>query len=550
MSTKINVRGRTVSRPGVYSQIKSGIKNPPVNLSFGNVCIIDTGGGAGFSGGAGILGENASGLDAIYVFKDIPTMRDFVKGGLHWLVAQPLFRPAGPGIQGVSTVYYIKAAVTTKATIIYELTGGGANGGNVEIDTLDEGIGSNGSVVNTVLTRGYAAKLITNPLDNTTFIMQFWRGTYRGSDGSGNNYNVTAEADTKPELIVESDPFNTVEQLYNWMERNYIFNQFFKLRVKTTSGSGAVTGADVITYAGYNNASGGTENYTGAATDAVIQAITNLDNTFFLCDDYGVANGASADNIKILEAAIAAKYEKFLIIGGGKDKTEFIQTNNSSAALAKTFNSSRVMVVHGDALKAVTGLVGFRRYNTFYKAANVLGRMCGLSPQTPVTFKDIDIDGEVHALNETEQEQALDAGILATFKDTDFNRFIVLQGINTLQDNDFLVNEGTETAESHDMTIMRIVSQTNKELMFFLKMKFFSNRTEGPNRNTVSAEDLTTNTDGFLSTLHAKPEEDNLLITHRDIVSSLTQDVAEVRYALVANGPINKIISTGILLDK
>ena len=120
MATAINVKGRIVTRPGVYSDIKSGIKNPPLALSYGNICIIDDGIGAGYGGGAGINGTLNSNQDAIYAFNTIQDFRDFVKGGPLWLIAEPLFKPAGAGVSGVSTVFFIRAANTAPATITYE----------------------------------------------------------------------------------------------------------------------------------------------------------------------------------------------------------------------------------------------------------------------------------------------------------------------------------------------------------------------------------------------------------------------------------------------
>jgi hypothetical protein len=102
MSYKQIFNGREVQEPGVYSQIKSGIKNPPQNLAYGNILIIDTGSGAGFGGGAGISGELAEMKGAIYSFDNIEDFRSHVKGGLHWSLALPLFRPNGFQNPGVS----------------------------------------------------------------------------------------------------------------------------------------------------------------------------------------------------------------------------------------------------------------------------------------------------------------------------------------------------------------------------------------------------------------------------------------------------------------
>ena len=51
MATKFIFNNKQVSIPGSYSKIESGIKNPPLDLEFGNALSIDTGSGAGFGGG-------------------------------------------------------------------------------------------------------------------------------------------------------------------------------------------------------------------------------------------------------------------------------------------------------------------------------------------------------------------------------------------------------------------------------------------------------------------------------------------------------------------
>ena len=71
MATTFNFNGQTIIIPGSYSTIKSGMKNPPIELSFGNILVIDTGSGAGYGGGAGVAGQYSQGKDSIYEFDNI-----------------------------------------------------------------------------------------------------------------------------------------------------------------------------------------------------------------------------------------------------------------------------------------------------------------------------------------------------------------------------------------------------------------------------------------------------------------------------------------------
>jgi len=546
MSTKINVKGKLVSRPGVYTDIKSGIKNPPVNFSYGNVLIIDTGIGATWGGGSAVTGQQKNGLDTLYVFDNMQQMRDFVRGGLLWLLAEPLFRPANdPNIPGVSKVLYIRAATTTKSSYTWTLVGAGGQGGTAVIDTVDEGLGSVGSLTNTVLTKGYGSKIIADPNDAAKFIFQFYVGTYRGNDGT-DDYEGIPIGSTVPLLLCQSPSLSNIANLHTWMETDSVFMQYFKLRTKSVVGTGAITSADVAANPGFQLFIGGTETYAGTDIDTILLALTDIDFTFFLCDKYGTTDAYGTNNLKILASLPDYKYQKFMVVGGGKDKTEFIQNTTSSKKIASDFNTSSVIVVHGEPKKARRGFSSLKQYPVIFKAAQVLGRICGLEPQTPVTFKDINIDAEAHSLTPTELELGLNAGILMTYKDNEFNKFIVCQGVNALQSNDYLVNPD---AQSHDVAVMRIIAQLNKEMAITCKLNFFA-KNEGPNRNTITTQDLINFIDGFLSSKLARSNQDNLIIDYRDITVEVIGDTYKAQYSVVPNYPVNKIIITGVLLDK
>ena len=103
------------------AEIKSGIENPPRTASYGKLCMIDTGSfGAGFGGGAGINGTLEKGKDAIYPISNLRDFRSFVKGGLAWLLGQPIFFPDGFSSIGASEIQYVRACTTTPSEITFD----------------------------------------------------------------------------------------------------------------------------------------------------------------------------------------------------------------------------------------------------------------------------------------------------------------------------------------------------------------------------------------------------------------------------------------------
>lgn len=303
---------------------------------------------------------------------------------------------------------------------------------------------------------------------------------------------------------------------------------------------------DVTDNTGYNLASGGTEVYTTAAFNAAIEAIKETDNTFFLATSYGVTNAIGLNNTKIFDyLENDSKYEKFMVVGAGYDKSEFAGTSGTSEAVSKYYNSDKVITVHGAAKE--TSKAGFLVRSQLYKAAAVLGRLAGVAPQTPLTFKNIAIDGEIHSLTDTEKEFALSVGILTTHFDSELGYFVIQQGINSLQNNQYLINED---ASSFDIAVKRIEAQLNKEICIRAKQVFFSKTTTGPNRTTVSEENVKAWLEGFLQTKVATSLTDNLIIRFGNINVEYQSDNIFVTYEFVPIFPVNKAIFTGTLLDK
>lgn len=541
MATSINLNGKTITRPGVYALIKSGIKNPVANLSTGNICIIDDGLGASWSGGAGVKGTFASGIEAIYELTSAQQMRDFVKGGELWNLAKPLFKPAGNNTLGTSKVFYVRAATTTPSLISLSF----ANG-SIAFNTIDEGVGANGVLNDGNLIKGYAIKFVADSIDPNKYVVQFYSGVFRGIDPLNNTpYDNINAVDSTPSVVLATTPCSTIQELLDWCAKSTIFKAIFKVKEHTITTTGAFVTEDLVTNVGYQLASGGTEVFDSTSYDAAIEAIQNVDNTFFLSTSYGVVDSIGLNNTKLFDYILnESKYEKFIVIGAGFDSSQYSGVSASSEAVAKYYNSDKVIVVHGGSKEV--SREGFLVRSQLYKAAAVLGRICGLDPQTPCTLKSIGIDGEIHPLSDKELEYSLKVGVLTTYYDSELGYYVIQQGINTLQKNEFLINE--EDASSFDIAVKRIVAALNKEISVKGKRRFFGNSTVGANRNTVSDEEVKLWLRGFLQSKVASTNTDNLILSFGNIESTISQDTVDVNYEFVPNGPVNKILITGTII--
>lgn len=540
MATIITVNGKTIKRPGVYALTQSGIKYPPQSLSYGNIVIVDNGIGAGFAGGAGVGGQETQGVDSVYEITTIQQYRSFMKGGPLWDLGEALFKPSKNNYPGVSKVFFIKAATTTPASISFTF-----ENGSVAFQTLDEGVGANGKLTSGVLTKGYACKILPSAIDSSKYSMKFYSGSFSGIDPLNNlPYDGIVESDVVENLFLSSPDVSTVQELIDWCLTSNEFKAVFKLKPGYTA-TGIFVPDDITDNPGFVLAVGGTETYNATKFDEALQAVKDIDNTFFLSVDSG-ANATSLANTKILDFLNSeSKYEKFLVVAAGFDKTTFASNNaGTSEYAAKYFDSDKVIVVHGGGKKNTRK--GTLIKSALYKAAMILGRTCGLPPQTPITYKDINLDGEVHKLSDYEKEYALDKGILTTHLDNELGYHVIQQGINTLQRNNYLVNEdGT----SHDIAVKRITAQLNKEIVVTAKKVFFG-KNAGPNRNTMSEDDAKAWLEGFLQKKIASTLQDNLIIRFGDIQVAVEGDNYFVSYSFVPNYPISKIVFTGIILEK
>ena len=652
MATKIIFNGKTRFEPGVHSQIKSGIKNPPAVLSTGNVMIIDTGRGAEFGGGAGVNGTLDTLKDTIYSFDNIDDFRSFIGGGQWYLFADALFRPNGPGIAGASTVRYIRAATTVPASKTLTWTGGGAAGGNVVVrpraegqagdgiedetrsvgtititgaatstDTVNfevdagqfaiytspgaesttltatglaaaintaaavlgththtatssgavvtilapKGIGVAGdalvitsavtgtittSVVSfangadgTVLKQGYAMVMEAGVKDTAKFVLKFFRGTFTGLYVDGIAHDEITIDRATPDLVAVSDEFDDVQELVDWMNKTFDFTSQFELQSFVVTGTGVVDAADLAATVGNQLFAGGSELFQSTDLDDVLDAIPEENYTYLIANDSG-AQGFSANNVKLQAHVLTeARFEKFVCVAGGDTRNEF---ESQSVTNANLYDSDRVIIAHGGPI--ITSRVngsGERNVEAFYFLNQVIGRRAGLAPQVPLILKPIQVVGLQHELIDKERERSMDEGVTHAKFDTEIDDFVINHGINTLQDNSNLVNTD---GSSHDMSVKAISAQLNKEIETNAKLNLLVSE-EGPNRNTVSPQDVEEFIKSYLKRRTATSTIDNLIISFEEVAVKVEGDVYRVTYKFEPNFPVKILLFTGFMID-
>lgn len=544
MATSFIFNNKQITLPGVYSRITTSETSPARTLDYGKALIIDTGVyGANWGGGSGIDGENFQGLDSVYTFDTIAEFRSFMKGGMFWKIAEGLFTPdyTNPASTGISQLLFVRAAKTTSATLTFTTT----SGGTFEVKTLDEGLGANGKLSAAGnLIQGYGYTLEAGEDDPAKWIMKFYVSSFTGYAADGYPIGETPEDQASPTMVLQSPEFDTIGTLIDWAKSDSNFANLFVLTENAEEEDGKVTQSDVTTaLAGkdYVLATGGTETYNTDNLTKALEAVTGLDYSFIMTDQFG-DNADSALNSQVLAHINSqAKYTHFMFVGGYDDSANF----SKSIDLAKGFNSEVVQLVHGGAgmTSGITG-VKTRWWGVMYNLCCILGRTAGKPPYIPVTNKTIGIDKLKHTLNDTEKTKALNAGVLVTVYNDYTNNFVVLQGVNTLQDNKVLFNSN---GQSHSIQFMRIVAQINKELVVNASIDLLGQE-NGVNVNTLSAGAVKDWTVAYLQSRVANEAQDNLLLSFKDVLVTRQEDAWFVTYKIVVNNEINKLFFTGFLI--
>lgn len=561
MATSVYFNGKMRTLPGAYATITSGDNSQTRNLDYGSVLLIDTGtfedsdAKIGWGGGSGSAGANLQGKDAVYEFRDLQSFQAFVKGGMYYKAAEALFNPdpSNADAVGISRLLFVRACKTTPATINFAPSGAGS----ITFTTIDEGYCANGSVVEVQnaegeevphLKYGYAITLEAGSDDPTAFVMKFWRGTYTGDyvdpvTGDVLSFNELTVAQSDPELLAQSEEFHTMQELVNWCQKDSNFGARFLIKEKNITGAGTV--ADVDEYLDqYTAFEGATEDYGTGSTqylDDLLAQIADVDYNIMFSDQYG-ANGNSAKvKAMISHRNHDAKFDKFVYVGAYDAKADY----EKSLAMARGFNNAYVVCVHGGVATASDSVAsGLRWWTAFYMLCSVIGRVSGKPPYVPVTNKTIGGDKLQHIPTEAEQEKALKAGLVVAYPNPYLQRFVILQGVTTLQDNSIMFNK---KGESFSIQFMRIIAQLNKECVVNAEIDLFGDE-NGVNINTLSKGSLETWTINFLQSRVATASQDNLIISFKDVVATRVDDYYNVTYKVCLNNEVTKVFFTGFIL--
>lgn len=535
MATVVNFHGKNYIEPGSYA---ATVYNPTsvVNVAeFGNVMIIDTGlamnGSYEYAGGSGVQGELAQGLKSVYEFTNYEDFLAFMGGGLVGDIANKIFTPLD-GAAGAPKLYYVRAAKTTCATLTATISGSNA----LVLKCKNEGIVGNGVKVDDVLKVGYGAQIVAGETADT-FKLQVFRGSFMGVDDAGEAFGAKSLADAVPNLIAESSDLTTLQELYDWARSN---KQMLANFVVSMTGDGETELAAVA----LTLATGGTTEYMGGTEYAdVLEAIAELDVTFFLCTNLNAANGKGVDaatNGKLFTfLKQTAKFTEFMVVPGGEDDTDLFGDTNSSESIAKYFNSGQVVCVHGAPIVTRKDQNGTKQLHTIYLAAAIVGLNAGMAAQTPLTFKRVGYQSFAYDLKKRERERALQAGIMHVRNVSGY--WCVNQGVTTLLDNKKTI---ADDGQSFELSVELIKAQLNKELILEGQTRF-----TGQTAAQASPQSVKNFTETKLASLVAYPGNDNLLISWKNVKVVAKNSDYFITYDFVPNVPVNKTFFIGNILD-
>ena len=535
MATIVNFHGKNYIEPGSYA---ATVYNPTsvTNVAeFGNVMIIDTGlsmnGKYEFAGGSGVNGELAKGLKSVYEFYNYEDFLAFMGGGMVGDIAEKIFTPM-PGTAGAPKLYYVRAATTKAAELKVTIS----EGNELILKCKNEGVVGNGVLVDEILKVGYAAKVIDGEAEGT-FKLQVYRGSFMGVDEAGEAYGAKSEADALPNLIIESPDLKTLGDMKEWAmsDRHMLSNFIISSKGEDKTALKAVK---------QSLASGGSTDYLSSTEYAdVLEAISELDVTFFLTTNLNAAEGKGIDagtNGKLFTFLKQnAKFTEFMVVPGGEDDTDLFGESNSSESIAKFYDSGQVVTVHGAPEVVRKDLNGTKKLPTIYHAAAIVGLNAGMAPQTPLTFKRVGYQSFVYPLKQRERERALQAGIMHARNVSGY--WCINQGVTTLQDNKKTI---ADDGQSMELSIELIKAQLNKELILEGQTRF-----TGLTAAQASPQSVKNFTETKLSSLVAYPGNDNLLINWKNVKVTAKNSDYFITYDFVPNVPVNKTFFIGNILD-
>ena len=518
-------------------------------------------------------------------------------GGANYSDVTVAFTGGTPSTAATALATVVSGAITTITPI---LAGAGYSavptvaitnaigGGVLVFYPKTEGIAANGVAVSGILSKGFACKLRAGVLDSTKFIIDFSVGSYKGLNeleltqnfsewdssatytanvnvkyqgyaykslqATNTNQNPLTETaywslvtsgvinyqnstvTDRARLLVSSNEFSTLNDFITWAQGNFTFNTYFTIGLSTVVGSGKLVPLDITNNSSLNLASGGTDDYGSQDYLDVLENIVEEDYNFVLANDCG-ANAQSLQNTLLLSHLVNdAEYDKYMFVAGGDDRNTYM---SQSIPAAQYFDNSKAQVIHSGC-KLPNSLGGTLQLPAIYSTAKTLGVIAGLAPETPGTWKGISISAPLHELSPKERQLAFDNGVLH-FKNVPSLGWVINQNINTLQKNTQLVNPD---GQSHEGTIERIKAQLNKELIINTRLNFV-----GKSLASSSPATVKTFVEGYLTKQVASATTGGLIVGFENVKVSQQQDAFFVEYTFYPNGPVNKIMITGVLLD-
>lgn len=539
MATSHFFNNKVIKLPGAYATVKAQAPAVYASAPYSKVLIINT--NPNYAFGGSVNGQLTKGGDALYKFRSLPEAQAFFKTGYPWYLVQQLFKPSKlQGRQGISELQVMNALTSTKATITPTLSSGA-----LVIGTKDETANANGVKISASasddraevnLKTGYGLCIEKGVKDQSKYILKIWQGTYKGT-WSGDNlpFDGVAPENCAPELVMVSPEVANVDEFVNWAKADEDFNLGFAI---VSSTSGAFAAADIT-----NNqnvlATGGAATYNAENLSAALDLLKKGDYSIILSLDKVGDDGADAIHASLQYFVQSeTRFRKYLMIPG-------TGTFSSDVTAAKAFNSEFVWLTGLKPRKnASYAPLGYREFDTVCMAALIAGRIAGLPPQVPGTFKELDIDGLVNPLTDLQLEEALDAGLMTVNYDEDLAQFVITRAINTLQNNTSLQNPDGST---FSIQISRICTQLNTDVVVNAKKQIFSSN-ETANVFTVSGKYLENWTKTFLSSKIATPQQDNLIVSVEEVSVEKKQDAYFVTYSFRPNSEIAFLFFTGVAI--
>ena len=289
-------------------------------------------------------------------------------------------------------------------------------------------------------------------------------------------------------------------------------------------------------------ATGGTTAYlSGSEMAEILDSITELNVTFFLCDNTEIANATKSDTNGKLFTFLKndAKFTEFMVVPTGSDDTQLFGEQNSAESVAKYYGDPQVIATFGAPQITRRDNAGTKDLNPIYLAATVTGLLAGGRAWTPLTFGRVGYTNFVYDLKKKEREKALQLGILHVRNVNGY--WVVNQAINTVQDNTQPINSN---GDSFEISIELIKAQINKELIVDSQ-----NRFTGKTIVQTYPEAIKNFTETKLASFVADTGNDNMIISWRNVVVKVKNNDYYISFDFIPNGPVNKQFYVGNVLD-